>query len=98
LTPLTVVFTTRAQNEVNTAQAELESKSSGFGLRFAQRVSEAAERIARFPLGSPEIVAGVRRTVLKQFSYLLFYRPETDRVVVLACIHERMNPASWPQE
>jgi plasmid stabilization system protein ParE len=96
LTSLEVAFTSRAKKEVDAAQNEIEASAKGFGGQFATRISQATERISNNPLGSPEIRRGVRRVVLRQFRYLIFYRVESERVVVLACIHQRDNPATWP--
>jgi plasmid stabilization system protein ParE len=74
----------------------VEPAAKGFGGQFATRISQATERISNNPLASPEIRRGVRRVVLRQFKYLIFYRVEAECVVELACIHQRDNPATWP--
>lgn len=98
MTPLAVEFTERASIEAYQAREDYESKSTGLGLQFAKRIEEATDRISRFPFGFPEVHKGIRRSVLKQFPFLLFYRTEPNRVVVLACLHERQDSASWPEE
>jgi toxin ParE1/3/4 len=38
----------------------------------------------------------VRRALARRFPYAVFYLVERDRVVVLAVLHQAVDPARWP--
>ena len=59
---------------------------------FGTRSDQAIERIAENPLAYPERYRGARRTLLRHFPYVLWYRPFDNFVVVLACVHGKRDP------
>jgi len=44
-----------------------------------------------------EVHGEVRRALLSQFPYGVFYRVESKRVVVLAVLHTARDPSLWPR-
>ena len=97
MTPLDVFYTERARKDVREAKDNLEAKNRNSGSVFSTRIDQAINRISRFPVGAKEIHNGVRRVVVRQFGFLIFYRAETTRVVILACVHSREDPELWPE-
>jgi plasmid stabilization system protein ParE len=94
--PLGIFFSHAARTDLNRARKWYGDKSPLLGEAFSDRIQEAVERIAHQPLGAREFHRGIRRVVIRQFPFLLFYRAEQHRVVVVGCRHEREDPDDWP--
>lgn len=67
----------------------------GLGERFTAAVEEAAARAARFPLSGLPSLAKTRRIIVKGFPFALFYRAESDDIVVFAVAHHARHPFYW---
>jgi toxin ParE1/3/4 len=52
------------------------------------------ERMQAQPLSYPAVVGAIRRVILQRFPYAIYFRIETDEIVVLA-VHGRQDPARW---
>lgn len=72
----------------NKAQTDL-------GARFASAVEEAAARALAFPMAGTPSPSGTRRVIVKEFPFSLFYRPETDGIVIFAISHHARRPGYW---
>lgn len=67
----------------------------GLGAEFMREFEEASELLANHPeIGSP-IRGGIRKLLLKRFPYMLIYRSEPERVLILAVAHQRRHPELW---
>lgn len=93
---LDIVFRESAAHQLREAQGWYESQRAGLGAEFARSLEAVVHRIARQPEGAPLVWEDVRRAHLKRFPYSIFFIVETDRVVVLSCMHQRRDPAGWP--
>jgi plasmid stabilization system protein ParE len=67
----------------------------GLGERFAAAVEESAARAVTFPLSGSPSRASTRRIIVKGFPFSLFYRPESDEIVVFAVAHHARHPFYW---
>lgn len=76
-------FSGRAVREVGEAHDWYEERSPGLGSEFQL---------------FPELLPGIRRTLLPRFPYGVFYAVRLDLVHVLAVIHNARNPKRWPRE
>jgi hypothetical protein len=65
------------------------------GVRFALAVEAALEVIARSPLAFQIVHPEIRRVGMRRFPYSLFFKVESNRIVVIACMHGRRNPKRW---
>lgn len=86
----------RPEAEADLAEAAAWYARVGHEPRFEQRISDALTRIATGPLQFPVIYDDVRRALVRRYPYAIFFVTETDRVVVLAILHQRRDPARWP--
>src|SRR5689334_20408954 len=84
-----------ASQDIRRAFAWYEQKNQGLGLEFLRSVDACMAGIARNPFAFPIAHQEIRRSVLRKFPYPVFYVPEAERVVVLACLHHRRNPTEW---
>jgi plasmid stabilization system protein ParE len=63
--------------------------------RFADEVVRVSALIGERPRLWAEIEPGVRRALLRGFPYSLIYSIESDRVFVLAVMHQKRRPGYW---
>jgi plasmid stabilization system protein ParE len=73
------------------------SGSAPAGADFMSRAEETFERIRHAPRAYAVVQDGIRRALLRQFPYVVYYRDEPDRIVVLAVPHGRHAPTSWQE-
>ncbi|MGH9656103.1 MAG: type II toxin-antitoxin system RelE/ParE family toxin [Bryobacteraceae bacterium] len=92
---LPVVWIPEAESDLADAAAWYASIGPDLGERFSQVVGQTIELIARNPLAWQVIHKQIRRAGLWRFPYGIFFRVETDRIVVIACMHGRRNPKRW---
>jgi plasmid stabilization system protein ParE len=86
-----------AATDLADAMAWYDGEQSGLGNEFLNAVDDTLRRIASHPMLYRECRPGVRLAVLKRFPYLVFFIPEPEEIVVLACLHNRRNPRRWPK-
>ena len=55
-------------------------------------VSRIIDRLAATPLIYQVVHRDIRRAIVRRFSYLVWYRVVTDRVVILACTYAGRDP------
>jgi plasmid stabilization system protein ParE len=89
-------FSERAACEVGAAYEWYETQSQGLGLEFELAFELQLKRLEQVPLLYPEVVSGVRRTLLPRFPYGVFYVVRGDLVQILAVVHNARNPKRWP--
>lgn len=87
-----VLFTEKARNDVDQAYLWYESKGEHLGLEFIERIDEVVEQISNNPMLFAPLIGNVRRVLLEQFPYALFYRVEDDAIVI-ACLHHKRDTA-----
>jgi hypothetical protein len=95
--PFTVQFESAVQDEIASAFEWYELQSFGLGGEFLRAVAAATERLEQNALAYPVIGRSFRRVLLRRFPYGLHYEIISNTVVsVLACLHQRRDPAVWP--
>jgi len=67
----------------------------GLGKRFTAAVEEATARALAFPLSGSTSPSSTRRIVVKGFRFSIFYRPETEGIVIFAVAHHSRRPFYW---
>jgi plasmid stabilization system protein ParE len=92
---LPVVWLPEADADLKEALAWYEGIHPDLGVRFALAVDAAVEVIARSPLAFQIVHAEIRRMGVRRFPYGLFFKVESNRIVVIACMHGRRNPKRW---
>ena len=92
---LPVVFRLEARAEFDEAFDWYEQQQAGFGLNFLDCVADVLARIESMPESYEMIFEDVRRAVVRRFPYSIFYRIETDQIVVLAVFHGKRDPKIW---
>lgn len=64
---------------------------------FVSALGQVFKQIAERPLMYPLLYEEVRRALLQQFPYSVFFVVERTRAVVLGVHHQRRSPASRPR-
>lgn len=89
-------FSGRAVREVGEAHEWYEAQSQGLGSEYEAALELQLRRLEQAPLLYPEILPGIRRTLLPRFPYGAFYAVRNDLVHILAVVHNARNPKRWP--
>ncbi len=92
---LPAVLRQKARAEFDAAIAWYERRQAGLGTEFAERVQAVLDRISATPELHATVYREVRKALVRQFPYSIYYRIRTDRVVVLAVFHNKRNPNVW---
>lgn len=90
-----IEFLPEADEEFREAARYYESEAAGVGLSFIAAVHKGVDEIVRFPLAAQTQKAGIRKKVLRHFSYNIFYAIEADIIVIVAVAHQRKRPNYW---
>jgi plasmid stabilization system protein ParE len=90
-----VIFTQAARAELVEAQDWYERRHAGLGMHFREEVEATVLRLQENPHQFPAVCRGVHRARLHKFPYGLFFRVETNVLVVIACFHGSRDPQRW---
>lgn len=94
---LPLVYRRRVGRDLAEAFAYYEELVEGLGERFLGSVDSTFDAIERYPEMFAKVYGDVRRAVLSQFPYAVFYRIERERVVVFRVLHTARDPRAWPR-
>jgi toxin ParE1/3/4 len=90
-----VIFAQAARAELIQAQDWYEGEATGLGRHFRDATDALAERLSINPQQFPVVFKNVRRALLRQFPYALFFVVDGDSLVVIACFHASRDPLQW---
>jgi|ERR1700722_14295009 len=90
-----ICLTLAAQTDVLGAYDWYETLMPGLGTDFENELAAAIDRIAANPLIAATLYRDVRRILLHRFPYGLFFRVESETIVIIACMHHSRNPKRW---
>ncbi len=84
------------------AEAELAEARTWYALQGKEldsqlmlRIDETLKRIIEAPEAYPSVYRQLRRAVVHQFPFAIFYVPTPEEIRVLAVFHSRRNPKRW---
>jgi plasmid stabilization system protein ParE len=84
-----------AQINIREAAAWYEQRETGLGQRFVGEIRQSLKTISMTPLRFPLLENGVRRLLLHLFPYAVYFIVESDRVIVIAVLHQHRAPQTW---
>ena len=90
-----LAFTGRATTDITDAFEWYERKRSGLGDEFRAALARAFDLVELMPEAGPIVHRDLRRLLLRQFPFAIYYRLEAERVEVRACLHQRRHPGTW---
>jgi plasmid stabilization system protein ParE len=85
----------QAEREAREAAQWYQHESPGLGPAFLEVVEHALGRIAENPLQFPVVHRDIRRALLRQFPYGVFFRIRPGAIRVLAIVHLSRDPSTW---
>lgn len=90
-----VILTPLAEADLAEGKAWYDDQRDGLGTEFVLSVEKVLHQIGATPEMHQVVRGDVRKSVVRRFPYVVFYRAEPDRVVVLAVHDARRDPARW---
>jgi toxin ParE1/3/4 len=84
-----------AELEIFQAALRYEREREGLGFRFEAQVNTVFARLLENPFQFPVIEDGVRRALVRDFPYGVFFTMDADLITVLAVLHLRRHPDTW---
>jgi toxin ParE1/3/4 len=91
---LPVRFLPEAQQEAIESRNWYEQRQAGLGAMFAQALADGVQRLQDRPLRYPAVVGPIRRVILQRFPYAVYFRVESEEIIVLA-VPGRQDPSRW---
>lgn len=88
-----VTLRPRAQTDIIEARKWYEERRPGLGREFLDDVQRVLAAVAQRPAQYPEVYRDVRRALVRQFPYGVFYVVREGQVFVIACFHAKRDPA-----
>ena len=92
---LQVVFRSAARAEFDFAALRYDTQRAGLGAQFIAEIDAAVRLAATHPERFPRKHGDILRVPVHRFPYSVFYRVESERIVVLAVFHGRRDPRIW---
>jgi plasmid stabilization system protein ParE len=92
---ISVAFHPEAQAELIAAARYYEAQAENLGLDFISAAEATYRRLVSFPESGRPFGSRLRRVLVPGFPYGLIYRPEPDRMLVVAVAHLRRRPGYW---
>ena len=90
-----LTISAEAELEVFEAALRYEREREGLGFRFEAQVHAVFRRLVENPFQFPVIEEAVRRALVRDFPYGVFFTAEADLVTVLAILHLHRHPDTW---
>ena len=85
----------RAREDLREAFQWYEKQQVGLGDRFLGAFRDACRRIEDRPGMHPIAADDVRFVLLRRFPYVVYFRSEEKKVVILGVIHGHRDPQVW---
>lgn len=92
-----VRFRRDVEADVRDARAWYRERGVKLGEEFLRALGACLASIQCLPESHPVVYRDIRRALLSQFPYGVFYIREGDTITVLACFHAKRDPTTWQE-
>ena len=92
---LPVAYLPEAEDDVDAAYAGYEQRLAGLGDQFLEALRDQVDRIRDNPALYGVLHQDVRAAPLRRFPYVVYYRAEASRVVIIAVQHGGRSSRAW---
>jgi plasmid stabilization system protein ParE len=92
---LRLVFRREAAEEAQAAKAWYDEQKPGLGARFTTALEQTLGRISSNPSAFARVHGEIRRAVVRDFPFGIYFQIHGEDVVVLAVMHGRRHPMRW---
>ncbi|MDA1028829.1 MAG: type II toxin-antitoxin system RelE/ParE family toxin [Bacteroidetes bacterium] len=90
-----VTYSSWASEDFRSATRYYSEQSPTLARSFLSEVDAAVELISGSPHIGMEVGDGNRRIIVRRFPFVLIYRVESDRILILTVGHQRQHPDHW---
>lgn len=88
-------FLREAQTDLDKIARWYQDQRQGLGIEFLKSVEESLAFAEENPDIFQEVAPSVRRCLTNRFPYAIYYRKESDRIIVLGIFHSSRSPRGW---
>lgn len=88
-------FLPEAEEEFREAAMYYETKAPGVGVAFVAEVRRIVRWIIEHPYAAVAVGTGIRRKILNNFPYNIFYSIEPGLILIVAVAHQKRRPMYW---
>ena len=92
---LPIEYAVEVREDIDSAYAWYEEQQTGLGERFLSAVSDVVQQIQSNPQVFGRVRGNVRAGLARDFPYVVYFRPEATRIVIIAVLHGRRDPKIW---
>ena len=92
---LKIVFRRIARTELREAKQWYDARQPGLGKRFVEAVEQKLKLIEQNPTLYRIAHRDTREAIVDGWPYVIYYRIETSRIVIIAVFHGRRDPTIW---
>ena len=90
-----IVIRPAAAADIDEAFEWYENRREGLGREFLEAVDAGIASVNSNPVMYQVVHREIRRVLIHQFPFGIFYRIYGDVIVVIACMHGRRDPTRW---
>ena len=90
-----IVFRSEASQDVEASLQYYSTVRNGLATLFLRRLNEVIDRLSARPESYGFVENPVRAARVRQFSYVVYYRFDVDRIEILAVVHSSRDPQTW---
>ncbi len=92
---LPIAYLPQADDDANAAYLAYEQQRAGLGDRFLEELRDRVDQIRANPHLFGMAHRNLRAAPLWRFPYVVYYRIETTRVLIVAVQHNRRSAQAW---
>lgn len=92
---LPIEYAEAVREDIDLAYSWYEDQQVGLGERFLESIGDVVSKIQIQPGRFGRIRGEVRAGMPRDFPYVVYFRLEESRIVVLAVLHGRRDPQEW---
>ena len=90
-----IYFLEIAETELDDAFEWYEVQQKQLGKQFINELEAAIKRIIAYPEYNTLIDSEIRRCLIKRFPYGIFYKVNSEQIVIIAVAHLHRKPNYW---
>ncbi len=90
-----MIFRDEADLEIHEAAFWYEDQREELGFKFLDALDATLDRVEHSPKLYAVIERGVRRALVRRFTYVVYFRILRNEVEILAVIHSSRNSDAW---
>ena len=95
MTERAIEFDPRAERDVSAAVEWYDHHHRELGDQFVEKLDALLQQIAEYPRSYRPLESDVRRAILKQFPYAIYYQFTDAAIRVIAVLHTSRRPDYW---